>query len=58
MSNKNNKNYPTPDDITITNVASSTDCTGLFQDPPYDEDQIESYSELYDIPMHSLSACE
>lgn len=56
MENSNKKNYPTPDDINITNVASSTECTGLFQQAPYDENQIDSYNEIYDIPMQTIKA--
>lgn len=31
-------------------VASSTECTGLIQIPPTNEDEAESYSDLYKIP--------
>ena len=30
--------------------ASANDCTGLIHDFPADEDGIESYADLYDIP--------
>ena len=53
MENSNEKGYPTLDDISTTNVSSTTECTGLFQQAPYDENQIESYHDIYDIPMQT-----
>ena len=32
-------------------VVSSTECTGLIQAIPGEEDAAESYSEIYDIPL-------
>ena len=29
---------------------STNDCTGLIQDIPADEDALESYADMYDIP--------
>lgn len=34
-------------------VASSTECTGLISIPPQNEDEADSYSEIYDIPEPS-----
>ena len=31
-------------------VASSTECTGLIQIPPMNEDEADSYSEIYRVP--------
>ena len=30
---------------------SGTECTGLEQTPPMTEQEVESYSEIYDIPL-------
>ena len=30
--------------------ASANDCTGLIHDTPSDDDDMESYAEMYDIP--------
>lgn len=32
-------------------VASSTDCTGLIPSAPSTENEVDSYNELYDIPL-------
>lgn len=32
-------------------VVSSTDCTGLIPDSPGSEDEVESYTKIYDIPQ-------
>lgn len=32
-------------------VMSSTECTGLIPSAPTDEAQIDSYAEIYDIPL-------
>lgn len=32
------------------NVASNTECTGLIQIPPTNEEEAESYGEIYTIP--------
>lgn len=34
----------------INPVVSSMDCTGLMQTPPLSEDELDSYSEIYDMP--------
>lgn len=31
-------------------VASSTECTGLIQIPPMNEDEADSYQEIYRVP--------
>lgn len=32
-------------------VASATECTGLIPTPPVTEPEVNSYSEIYDIPL-------
>ena len=32
-------------------VASSTECTGLMPTPATSEDELESYSQIYDVPL-------
>lgn len=32
------------------NVASNTECTGLIQIPPTNEEESEAYGEIYTIP--------
>lgn len=32
-------------------VASATECTGLIPDSPGSEDEVESYTKIYDIPQ-------
>ena len=32
-------------------VASSTECTGLFPTPPMTDEEINSYSNIYDVPL-------
>ena len=44
------KKYPDPDDLNTNNVASFTECTGLMQSLPGEEDDVKSYSEIYEIP--------
>ena len=34
-------------------VASSTDCTGLIPSAPTAEHEVDSYNELYDVPLAS-----
>lgn len=34
----------------IDSVVSSTECTGLMYRPPADEDEAESYNEIYVVP--------
>lgn len=51
MNKKNSKNYPDPDTLNIMdNVVSSSDCTGLIQALPKEKDEIEAYSDIYEIP--------
>lgn len=37
----------------LFNVASGMECTGLIPSAPYDDYEISSYSDIYDIPMSS-----
>ncbi len=32
-------------------VASATECTGLCYAPPLDEAEVQSYQDLYEIPL-------
>ena len=48
MSDKNENIDPF--DTISKNVISSTECTGLFQIIPKDDEQVASYDEIYDIP--------
>ncbi|MCL2323173.1 MAG: hypothetical protein FWC47_13860 [Oscillospiraceae bacterium] len=50
MKKTNLNEYPDPNDLGTNNVASSTECTGLMQSLPSEEDDIVSYEEIYDIP--------
>ncbi len=57
MSDKKDKFVPEPvpsdelfDDVS---VASSTECTGLGIIIPRDEEDAESYRDIYDIPLES-----
>ena len=34
-------------------VASMTECTGLTQVPPFDLEEVESFTDIYDIPLAS-----
>lgn len=45
---RKNYSYAILDDI--NSVASVTECTGLIQIPPTNEDESESYSNIYVIP--------
>lgn len=47
---KDSNEYPDPDILTPNDVVSTTECTGLIQALPIEEDNIEPYSEIYDIP--------
>ncbi len=35
------------------NVASATECTGLMPIPPEDDDESESYNQIYIIPKQN-----
>lgn len=56
---KNNNNacphpYGSPEDVGAIEdytVASSTECTGLVPTPPIDMSEVDSYHEIYDIPL-------
>jgi|GEM_PF-1551186 len=37
----------------LFNVASGMECTGLIPSAPYDDYEIRSYSDIYDIPLSS-----
>ena len=32
-------------------VASATECTGLMPTPPATSQEVDSYSEIYDVPL-------
>ncbi len=32
-------------------VVSSCECTGLVSEIPYDDDEVRSYKDIYDIPL-------
>ena len=32
-------------------VASSTECTGLLPTPAIDEEELDSYTDIYDVPL-------
>ena len=38
-----------PDDY-VSNSASATECTGLMPTPPENEEEAESYNEIYVVP--------
>ena len=54
--NKHNNNIPQTDEygqlesMDAMNVASDTECTGMFPTPPGGCDDRHSYREIYDIP--------
>ncbi len=50
MKNDGSKPYPDPGKLMENNVASMTECTGLIQSLPSDEEYVEAYSEIYEIP--------
>lgn len=51
MNINNSKNYPDPDMLNIMdNVVSSSEFTGLMQALPFEEDEVEEYSDIYEIP--------
>lgn len=35
----------------LFDVVSGTECTGLIPSEPYNADEIEAYSDIYDIPL-------
>ena len=38
-------------DIDFMNTSSASECTGLVQTPPLSEDEADSYTELYHVPI-------
>ena len=36
----------------INSVVSQTECTGLIQIPPQDEEEAEAYTEIYTVPKN------
>jgi len=43
------------DAMDITNSASTTDCTGLIQNPPVTTDEAENYNDVYNFtPVKSI----
>ncbi len=52
MEDKKINGYPVySDDMDITNVVPSGELTDLQPRPPANEDALESYALLFDIPM-------
>lgn len=54
MDKKIKNGYPLYDDdkfYDMGSVASASDCTGLIPSPPVNEEEAESYAELYNIPQ-------
>ncbi len=39
------------DFLDVVGVASATECTGLMPTPPIKESDVDSYTDLYDIPQ-------
>ena len=50
MDEKYHSHKPEPDYMDLTNVVSSTECTGLIQGFPQDDNEIDAYTEICDIP--------
>lgn len=42
----------------LFNVASGMECTGLIPSAPYDDYEIRSYSDIYDIPLSADQDCD
>lgn len=42
----------------LFNVASGMECTGLIPSAPYDDYEISSYSDIYDIPLSSVQTSD
>lgn len=58
MDKKRNKyNLPCETDLErliqtdLMNVVSGNECTGLMPTPPLDLEEVEAYSDIYDVPM-------
>lgn len=55
------KRKPNDDDIPFDepfSVASATECTGLMPFAPGDTSEIDSYEDIYDIPLSPIVANE
>ena len=54
MKNDKNKNFEEPEDYLyndeINAVVSATECTGLISIPPQNEEEADSYAEIYVVP--------
>ncbi len=54
MDNKNKKEQTTESFFEKDQVvASMTDCTGLVQTPPDNQSEVESYTDIFGIPLSS-----
>lgn len=55
LKNKDETSYI--DDVLnkIDSVASATECTGLMYRPPANEDEAESYTDIYVVPKEENS---
>ncbi len=45
------KHEPYENDLMSGSVVSSTECTGLARIMPEDEDETQSYEDIYNIPL-------
>lgn len=43
--------YPNAEDGLESAVISTTECTGLVQAPPQDEEEADAYRDMYGIPV-------
>lgn len=50
---KDDYNVEFADEFTddLFSVASATECTGLCYAPPHDDAEVESYTDVYEIPL-------
>lgn len=55
MFKKDNINFEDDSLIDISGVASATECTGLIQIPPQNEEEAESYNEIYTVPKEKYT---
>lgn len=51
MDKPDRKIFPIDDDELFTMVVSSNECTGLMPTPPRTQDDVDSYTDIYDIPQ-------
>ncbi len=49
--NSDRKVFPIDDDDLFTMVVSSNECTGLMPTPPRTQDDVDSYTDIYNIPQ-------